>query len=523
MSYWEERWASDAARAHRAAEDVIADIERLHQRALSRLQTMAKRIRRRFQVEYGLTESEAKELLSSPIGREEYLKLLEEIARLGDKNPMRESLMAKAAAPGYAYRVSVIEGMLDEIDAVTARLAEEEQKLLEEHLLRTTQGKAMRAGYQIQVEAGLGFKFNGISEEYARQILKNPWSGMVFSARVWKNQDALAETLNEVLAEGLVAGNSAEEMAREIAERMGVSMNRARTLVRTETTYVCNQADAYAYDEAEIGSYRYCAVLDMRTSRVCRSLDGTVHAARDAVPGKNYPPMHPNCRSITRPDISEDDLHRMERWARDPVTGKDVKVPADMTYAEWLKMQEETYGEERIRAAQKMARNKAADKKQFKEYQAILGKKQLPNTLEKFQIMKYTEPEAWADVKYYARNKGERPLWCVKVDRALEKAGISKGKCYPVEQIEIAGWRGHAIKRLEERGITKEQAVSFKVKAQGMFKKYPEPQTVYNYFGTGGVIGVRPSDGIVQTVYGEDDFKSDTVKVVEVLKEYGPE
>ncbi|MBP3645490.1 MAG: minor capsid protein [Clostridia bacterium] len=399
MSYWEERWASDAARAYRAAEDVIADIERIHQRALSRLQTMAKRIRRRFQMAYGLTESEAKTLLSSPIGREEYLKLLEEIAKLGDKNPMREALMAKAAAPGYAYRVSVIEGMLDEIDAVTARLAEDEQRLLEKHLRRTVKDKASRAMYQIQVEAGLGFRFNAISEELARHILRNPWSGMVFSARIWKNQDALADLLNEVLAEGLVAGNSAEEMSREIAERMSVSMSRARTLVRTETTYVCNQADAYAYDEAEIGSYRYCAVLDMRTSKVCRSLDGTVHAVRDAVPGKNYPPMHPNCRSTTRPDISEDDLHRMERWARDPVTGQGVKVPADMTYAEWLKLQEETYGEERMKIAQKMTDNKAADREQYARYQRMLGRKRLPPNLEKFQQLKYLEPEEWEKLK----------------------------------------------------------------------------------------------------------------------------
>lgn len=523
MNYWEERWAADLERALRKADEVIADIDRLHKRAENRIISMIKRIRRRFQMAYGLTEEEAKKLLAAPIGREEYLKTLEEIERLGEKNPMKEKLLAKAAAPAYAYRISVQEGMLVELEAVTAQLAQEEQRILTRHLQETAMEKSRRAGYLIQLEAGVGFKFDGVSAEMARVMLHRPWSGLAFSARIWKNQDALAELLNTVLLEGLTAGNSAESMAQEIAEAMNVSRNRARTLVRTETNYVCNAADAQAYEEAQIERYRYCATLDMRTSKVCRKLDGTVHRLKDAVPGKNYPPMHPNCRSVTRPDISEEELADMERWSRDPVTGENVKVPANMTYAEWLKLQEETYGEERIRAAEKMAANKAADKKQFKEYQGILGKKQLPDTLEKFQIMKYTEPETWADVKYYARNKGERPLWCVKVDRALEKAGINKGKCYPVEQVEIAGWRGHALKRLEERNITLEQAVSFKEKAQGMFKKYPKPQTVHNYFGAGGVIGIRPSDGIVQTVYGEDDFKSDTVKVLEVLKEYGPE
>ena len=399
MSYWERRWAADFERALRAADEVIADIERLHKRAESRIVSMAKRIRKRFQMAYGLTEAEAKALLAAPIGREEYLKTLEEIARLGEKNPMRDSLMAKAAAPGYAYRVSVQEAMLTELEAITAKLAQEEQRILEKHLKDTGIEKNKRAGYLIQLEAGVGFKFDGISAEMARVMLRRPWSGMEFSARIWRSQDKLAELLNMVLLDGLTAGNSTEAMAQEIAEAMNVSRNRARTLVRTETNYVCNAADALAYEEAQIGRYRYCATLDKRTSEVCRSLDGTVHDIKDAVPGKNYPPMHPNCRSVTRPEISEEELENMTRWSRDPVTGENIKVPANMTYGEWLKLQEATYGEERIRAAEKMARNTAADRKQFKEYQGILGKKQLPDTLEKFQIMKYTEPDEWASVK----------------------------------------------------------------------------------------------------------------------------
>ena len=399
MSYWEERWAADLERALRKADEVIADIDRMHKRAENRIVSMIKRIRRRFQMAYGLTEEEAKKLLAAPIGREEYMKTIEEIERLGEKNPMRESLMAKAAAPAYAYRISVQEGMLVELEAITAQLAQEEQKILTKHLQETVLEKSKRAGYLIQLEAGVGFKFDGVSAELARVMLRRPWSGLAFSARIWRNQDALAELLNAVLLEGLTAGNSAESMAQEIAEAMNVSRNRARTLVRTETNYVCNAADAQAYEEAQIARYRYCATLDVRTSRVCRKLDGTVHRIKDAVPGKNYPPMHPNCRSVTRPDISEEELADMERWSRDPVTGENVKVPANMTYAEWLKLQEETYGEERIREAEKIAENKAADKEQYARYQRMLGRKRLPPNLKKFQQLKYLERDEWDKLK----------------------------------------------------------------------------------------------------------------------------
>lgn len=399
MSYWEERWAADLERALRDAEDVILDIERLHQTAQSRIRSMAMRIRRRFQIAYGLSEEKAKELLAAPAGREEYLELLARIAQLGENNPMRDELLARAAAPSYAFRVSLQEAMLDELDAITAKLADEERGILEGFLTDTIREKSQRAGYLIQLEAGMGFRFGGVSEEMARILIHRPWSGMEFSARIWQSREALAETLNAVLLEGLVAGNSAEAMAAEIAERMSVSKSRARTLVRTETNYVCNAADREAYDEAEIGRYIYCATLDMRTSKICRQLDGTVHDTEDAAPGKNYPPMHPNCRSVTRPYISSEDLKNMTRWSRDPVTGESVKVPANMTYERWLALQEDRYGGERIEAAQKMAYNKSRDRAQFKRYQQLLGRKQMPPSVEKFQKLKYFEPDEWEELK----------------------------------------------------------------------------------------------------------------------------
>lgn len=399
MSYWEDRAATDKDRAYADAQQVMQAIDRLHASASRRAQEMARRIARRFRGVYGLNDEKAKELLNSPVGREEYLKLLEEIGRLGAKNPKREELLAKAAAPSYAHRISVAEAMEDELTAVCAHMAEQEVQKLEKHLQDTVIEQNLRAGFRIQQQTGLGWKFAGISEEMASRMIHEPWSGMEFSARVWKSWDKLAEALNGTLAEGIATGRSGEKIAQDIADEMGAPLHRARTLVRTETTKVCNDADFAAYEEAEAEWYRCLATLDMKTSKICRDLDGTRHRVEDAVVGKNKPPMHPNCRSTTTADFTREELAKMERRARDPITGKTVKVPGDMTYEEWLKLQKETYGEERIEAAQKMARNRAKDKKQFEEYRKILGKKQLPKDLASFQLMKYTEPEEWPKTK----------------------------------------------------------------------------------------------------------------------------
>lgn len=51
--------------------------------------------------------------------------------------------------------------------------------------------------------------------------------------------------------------------------------------------------------------------------------------------GKNCPPMHPWRRSTTTAYVTDEELPRMERRARDPVTGRTYLVPATMTYSEW--------------------------------------------------------------------------------------------------------------------------------------------------------------------------------------------
>ena len=40
-------------------------------------------------------------------------------------------------------------------------------------------------------------------------------------------------------------------------------------------------------------------LLDNRTSKICRGMNGTIWKLSEAVEGYNYPPLHSNCRSTT--------------------------------------------------------------------------------------------------------------------------------------------------------------------------------------------------------------------------------
>lgn len=68
---------------------------------------------------------------------------------------------------------------------------------------------------------------------------------------------------------------------------------------------------------------------------ICQSLDGKIFFLKDRLVGKNYPPMHPWCRSTTIAFVSQDDLNNLKRRAFNPKTGRTELVPASMTYVEW--------------------------------------------------------------------------------------------------------------------------------------------------------------------------------------------
>ncbi|MGN0528849.1 MAG: hypothetical protein ACI4IE_06915 [Eubacterium sp.] len=104
--------------------------------------------------------------------------------------------------------------------------------------------------------------------------------------------------------------------------------------------------------------------------------------------------MHPFCRSVTVPDTAS---RNGTRWARDPVTGKSITVPADMTYSQWY--DKYVKGNPKALKKEHEAKNILSDRKQYEKYKGILGDK-APETLEKFITIKYNEEDKeWEQLK----------------------------------------------------------------------------------------------------------------------------
>lgn len=143
--------------------------------------------------------------------------------------------------------------------------------------------------------------------------------------------------------QGLADGKSNKEIIQSVLETTSITESQAKALVRTGITRTQSVVvDRLMRDNSEvIAGYRFTAVLDSRTSRICSSHDGEFYPVND----KRYvPPLHWNCRSSLVPVLkSKSEIQKVES---EKITTKtldklDPKVldgqpPKREDYSSWL-------------------------------------------------------------------------------------------------------------------------------------------------------------------------------------------
>ncbi len=91
--------------------------------------------------------------------------------------------------------------------------------------------------------------------------------------------------------------------------------HRLQTIVKTNTFEAINEARYAYFTDPSLGGFvealEYSAILDLRTTQICRHLDGQIHSADSEVWKTYRPPNHFNCRSLLIP------VTQMDTWAED--------------------------------------------------------------------------------------------------------------------------------------------------------------------------------------------------------------
>lgn len=332
--YWTQRKANLIYEQMDKAEKQADKFDKVYEEAKAYLDKEINKIFDKFQRDYGLSENVARQVLKTMKDKKDLANLRRMLeARPNDPNIQR--LLADLDSPAYSYRMKRLERLSDDLDLMRGSIYLSEKQGSDEFYGDLVKDSYYKATFDLQQQTGLAYHFSGLPETEIKRLKAFKWTGEGYSDRIWSNTGALASSVKDELLVSLMTGRSTKATAQAIAERFEVGKGKARRLVRTESAFFHNQMELLSYEDAEITKYKFVAVLDKRTSHICQQHDNKVYNTDEAVPGVNYPPLHPWCRSTTIAHDDDIDYSKLERRARNPETGKVEYVPADMSYKEW--------------------------------------------------------------------------------------------------------------------------------------------------------------------------------------------
>ncbi|EUC81429.1 protein F-like protein [Streptococcus sp. CM6] len=332
--YWTKRKANLIYEQMDKAEKQADKFDKVYQEAKTYLDKEINKIFDKFQRDYGLSQVDARQALKNMKDQKD-LNELRKVLEARPNDPNIQRLLADLDSPAYAYRMKRLERLNDDLDRMRESIYHSEKSGSDAFYSDLMKDSYYKATFDLQQQTGLAYSFSRLPETEIKRLRGLKWTGEAYSDRIWSNTGALASNVKDELLVSLMTGRSVKDTAQAIAERFEVGQNNARRLVRTESAFFHNQMELLSYEDADIEKYIFVAVLDKRTSRICQEHDNKVYDRDKAVPGVNYPPMHPWCRSTTIAYDEDADYSKLERRARNPKTGKVEYVPADMSYKEW--------------------------------------------------------------------------------------------------------------------------------------------------------------------------------------------
>lgn len=326
--YWENRKEWLIYHQMESADKTADRIGKLYHRAYLEIEKKMNNVLDRFAFKYRMSREQALDILERLNNKNDVDELIKELRLHGDNIDIKE-LSMMMDSPSYWYRINALKDTMAEVDTVMKLVYNNELAVSTEHYKKAANDSFLKNTYTLQQQTGYGYRVSTLPPETVSKLLKSKWSGANYSKRIWNNTTTLAGDLKTELLTSVLMGRTESETMKIFLNKFAVGANTARRLVRTESAYIYNQMDTEAYKNGGIEYYRFVATLDLKTSEVCKELDGKVFKTTDAQVGVNFPPMHPWCRSVTIANIDDDTLKTLDRRA-----GKE-KVPANMTYKEW--------------------------------------------------------------------------------------------------------------------------------------------------------------------------------------------
>ena len=302
--YWTERALQQEQNAQIIADRYMAQIGQSLADYKHQLVSEIEKFYARYAVDNKMTHAEAKQYLTDKERREFKHVTLERFREMA-LNPDTPTPLLDAL--GYRHRISRKEALLAEIERLTAELYGKPDGIHDKVTEALSDVYIKGKIHQAKNLAHFGIIEKPIlGVDAVKHKMASNWSGKTFSTNVWGHDAAVYKSISDTINKGLTGGWSIDRMARALSERTGVAYHRADTLVRTETTFYNNLATLDTIKEFGGDHYEIVAVLDSRTSEICRLENHEVHSVKEYEPGRTAPPFHVRCRSTIRPAVKSD-------------------------------------------------------------------------------------------------------------------------------------------------------------------------------------------------------------------------
>lgn len=334
-NYWQNRFLENSKEIFRKDEEYVKEISKLYNQAINDLEGQISKILNSMDE---VSLHEAKKIMNNTESKvfKEGLKRFEELS----KGTLTKDIEKELQTIYKRSRISRLQAMQLSLKTQISKVLNQEEKRLFAHLSNTFTSTYYKDLYMLQRIKGFE-KISGLSEDFINTIIKTKWAsdGKDFSSRIWQRKDKLINTLNTDLKIDLITGKPINAITNNISKKLEVSKNNAKRLVRTESSAIHSISRKNAYKRMGVEKYQIIATLDLKTSEICRGMDGKVFNYIEREEGVTAPPFHCNCRTTDAPyfdDDLQDIIEGRTRIARDLNTGKSVKVE-DITYDKWYK------------------------------------------------------------------------------------------------------------------------------------------------------------------------------------------
>ena len=300
FSYWEERSIQNELKADKYAQNQAKLITRFFNRAKKEMSAKITEFYKKYADKEGISLKAAKRRLNDPnilrTTLDEYYQLIEMSSQyIGAREALNE-LSAK-------LDISREEFLKLQLNLILDRAYMDYEDITTASLAQSFSDAYYKSQFDFDQFRGFGNNFNRLSINQIMAAVTTNWSGRNYSERIWGQRNSLARKVNRIITTGMITGRSNKQMRQELEKEVDCSTYNARRLIRTESSYVTNEARALSYKQNDTEKYEYVATLDLLTSEICRELDGRIFDVKDKKVGINYPPMHPHCRSTTAPAV----------------------------------------------------------------------------------------------------------------------------------------------------------------------------------------------------------------------------